>query len=88
MCLETESAERRGKLVEIIHERHLWSEELTMCLDFIYSVERFVRDLAGHVPVLTMGTVMGWSLEQRRLYLAEAFLHSRSNNAYSNSFII
>lgn len=80
MCLQVENPQSRSKLVEIMQQRHLWSEELNSCLDFISLVERFVRDSLGHVPVLTMETVSGWSPEQRRLYLAEAFLQSRSKD--------
>ena len=55
MCLQTDKSLQREKLVEIMRQRHLWTEDLTTCLD-----------------------VSGWSQEQRRLFLAEAFLQSRS----------
>ncbi len=78
MCLQVDKPQQREKLVEIMRQRHLWTEELTTCLDFIVVVERFVRDSLGNIPVLTIEVVSGWSPEQRRLYLAESFLQSRS----------
>ena len=83
MCLQTDKSLQREKLVEIMRQRHLWTEDLTTCLDFILLVEQFVRDSLGNTPVLTIEVVSGWSQEQRRLYLAEAFLQSRSKNSFS-----
>ena len=78
MCLQAEDGQSRQKLVEIIRQRHLWTEELNSSLDFINLAERFVRDSFGNSPVLTMEMVSGWDPEQRRLYLAEAFLQTKS----------
>lgn len=78
MCLRVENSQSRKKLAEIMQQRHLWTEKLDSCLDFVTLVERFVRDPLGHIPILTMETISGWSPGHRRLYLAEAFLQSRS----------
>lgn len=74
-------------MVEILQQRHLWTVELTVCLDFITLVECFVRDSLGNVPVLTMEVVSGWNPKQRSLYLAEAFLQSRSKEAVKHIFL-
>ena len=88
MCLQVDNPNSRRKLVEILQQRHLWTAELTVCLDFITLVECFVRDSLGNVPVLTMEVVSGWNPKQRCLYLAEAFLQSRSEQKFVYIFFI
>ena len=57
MCLRTENTELRTKLIDIIRQRHLLSENLTSSLEYVTFVEKNVRDSNGSVPKLTLNMV-------------------------------
>lgn len=78
MCLAAQSPELREKLADILRQRHLLCESLSSSLEFITFVERFVTGSSGSTSPLTLEVVSEWSPVQRRIYLAEAFLNSKS----------
>ena len=78
LCRQTDSAELREKVAELIRQRSAMSAELAEALEFVAFVEDHVIDTSGHTPTLTLDQVLMWSREQRALYLAEAFLNTRS----------
>lgn len=65
-------------MADILRQRHLLRDDMCSALKFVVFVENFVKDSSGSQPKLTLEQVCQWSLIQRRIYLAEAFLQTKS----------
>lgn len=65
-------------MADILRQRHLLREDMCSALKFIVFVEDFVKDSFGSTPKLALEQVCQWSPIQRRIYLAEAFLQTKS----------
>lgn len=79
LCCRADEAELRLKLADILRQRNLVDAEVADALEYIVYAEEHVTDTLGNAPSLTLQLVLKWSQQQRLLYLAEAFLNTRSN---------
>ena len=67
-------------MARVVRQRQLMTEELASGLEFLNFVEEHVTETGGYTPRLTLEQVMKWNESHRRLYLAEAFLNTKSNS--------
>lgn len=87
MCLDAEDAGSRLTLVDILRKKKVLTEDLERALDFVDFVGKHGILSPEELCKFTVQTVLDWTEERRKLFLAEGFLKSKSKHIVTSHLI-